>query len=183
MRWLLLLFGLLCFFPTCVWTLLSHGRQSWRRRHRTRRGSIRACICINCKWVDRCTAYHFVETKHEQPHLTAAPDFTPRAGSPQITVSIRREDEEGARVAWDAVRDETTAREETEAQAQEPLLPQSEDGAYDRARHLETADFSIPTFTTEYDVVKCADFVLDDGRWVRLMPAEIRALNPDFVPS
>jgi len=39
------------------------------------------------------------------------------------------------------------------------------------------------TTTIEYDVVKCADFVLDQGSWVRNMPEEIKRLNPDFVPT
>ena len=37
--------------------------------------------------------------------------------------------------------------------------------------------------TIEYDVVKCADFVLDEGCWVRNMPDEIRRVNPEFVPT
>ena len=45
------------------------------------------------------------------------------------------------------------------------------------------AALAIPKFTTEYDVVECADFVQDNGRWVRLMPEDIKRLNPDFVPS
>ena len=49
------------------------------------------CICINCKWVTSCKAYHFVETKHEQPHMSAEPAFMPRDGSPTITVTIRTE--------------------------------------------------------------------------------------------
>jgi hypothetical protein len=37
--------------------------------------------------------------------------------------------------------------------------------------------------TVEYDVVSCADFVEDRGRWARHMPEEIRLANPDFVPT
>ena len=47
------------------------------------------CICINCKRVTDCAAYHFVETKHEQPHMTETPTFEPRDGSPTIHVHVR----------------------------------------------------------------------------------------------
>ena len=179
------------------------------------------CICINCKWVDRCKAYHFVETKHEQPHLTPTPDFMPREGSPKITVAIRREDEDDARIAWNAIRESLWVSGEHHTAAGESPnglpRPSSEEGPtsgasggeaaastaaagegdrggvrgqeeeggedYDHSRHLEMAALAIPKFTTEYDVVACADYVVDNGRWVRLMPEEIRQLNPDFVPS
>ena len=49
------------------------------------------CICINCKLVDTCKAYHFVEQKHQQPHLTNAPTFEPRDGNPTIEAIIRNE--------------------------------------------------------------------------------------------
>ena len=42
---------------------------------------------------------------------------------------------------------------------------------------------TLPKFTTEYDVVACEDFRKDVGRWVRMMPEEIRRANPDFVPT
>lgn len=45
------------------------------------------CICINCSYVDRCLTYHAVETQHQQPHLTDAPDF--EAVNPTINVNIR----------------------------------------------------------------------------------------------
>ena len=35
------------------------------------------CICINCRWVDRCKAYHSVELQHGVPHLNANPDIEP----------------------------------------------------------------------------------------------------------
>jgi hypothetical protein len=47
------------------------------------------CICVNCKWVTSCAAYHFVETKHEQPHMTEDPTFEPRNGSPTVHVNVR----------------------------------------------------------------------------------------------
>lgn len=31
------------------------------------------CICIDCARVTNCKAYHFVETKHNQPHMTDDP--------------------------------------------------------------------------------------------------------------
>ena len=49
------------------------------------------CICINCKLVDRCKVYHWVETMHEQPHLTMEPDFDP--SKPEVQVFIRNEEE------------------------------------------------------------------------------------------
>ena len=58
------------------------------------------CICINCKWVDRCKTYHWVEQMHEQPHVTDAPDFDPN--DPQIQVFIRKEGVETAEVAVEA---------------------------------------------------------------------------------
>jgi len=58
------------------------------------------CICINCEFVDRCITYHAVETQHQQPHLTAYPDFT--ANSPSINVNIRTEGEE-IFMEWDVV--------------------------------------------------------------------------------
>mmetsp|Transcript_17155 Transcript_17155/g.28742 ORF Transcript_17155/g.28742 Transcript_17155/m.28742 type:complete len:141 (+) Transcript_17155:50-472(+) len=49
------------------------------------------CICINCKLVDRCQTYHWVESMHQQPHVTDSPDFDPN--DPQIQVFIRTEEE------------------------------------------------------------------------------------------
>ena len=43
-------------------------------------------------------------------------------------------------------------------------------------------DFS-PVTTMEYDVVACESFVEDKGCWIRNMPDEIKAANPQFVPS
>ena len=44
---------------------------------RRRLDAPRSCICINCKWIDRCEVYHWVEKQHEQPHVTDSPDFEP----------------------------------------------------------------------------------------------------------
>lgn len=38
------------------------------------------CICIDCARVTNCAAYHFVETKHEQPHMNENPTFEPVNG-------------------------------------------------------------------------------------------------------
>ena len=45
------------------------------------------CICINCKLVDRCKLYHWVEEMHEQPHLTEEADFDP--ADPQVRACVR----------------------------------------------------------------------------------------------
>ena len=44
-------------------------------------------ICVDCHWLNRCKAYHRVETQHGEPHLTATPDFDPE--QPRIHVSLR----------------------------------------------------------------------------------------------
>merc|ERR1712071_654407 len=56
---------------------------------------LKMCICINCKYVTNCAAYHFVEEHHSQPHMTDDPTFTPRDGSPTIHVNIRSQYEMG----------------------------------------------------------------------------------------
>ena len=57
------------------------------------------CICINCKWVDRCKTYHEVEKNHEVKHLNSYPDFT--AKYPFIHVSIIKEKTENFSIEWD----------------------------------------------------------------------------------
>lgn len=142
------------------------------------------CICINCSRVADCAAYHFVETKHEQPHLNASPGFEPRDGSPTINATFRTVPSERAESEF--------ARMVKEHETQEA-------GAVERAREggidVEDADDSpVPLFgeekydlspvtTIEYDVVACEDFEEDMGCWVRNMPEEIRLANPDFVPT
>jgi len=44
------------------------------------------CICINCKWVDRCITYHDVENNHGVDNICDFPDF--KAKQPFIHVSI-----------------------------------------------------------------------------------------------
>jgi hypothetical protein len=58
------------------------------------------CICINCEYVDRCSAYHAVEGHHQQPHLTASPDFEPN--QPRININIRTE-ADYVETEWDVV--------------------------------------------------------------------------------
>ena len=134
-----------------------------------------ACICINCKYVTNCAAYHFVEEKHQQPHISANPTFEPRDGSPTINVHMKpivgREDEERR------MRFEHKA-EEAKALASAKLAE-----AFDeRVLIGETVYDMRPEMSLEYDVVECEDFVQDMGCWVRNMPEAIRIANPSFVP-
>jgi len=125
------------------------------------------CICIDCARVTNCAAYHFVESKHEQPHMTENPTFTPREGSPTIHVNIRttrtQEGQEEIDRMWREHESET-AKAEAASGGQEVY----------NLSHMTT---------TEYDIVACEDFVEDKGCWVRNMPEEIRKANPDFVPT
>jgi hypothetical protein len=132
------------------------------------------CICVDCARVTSCSAYHFVETKHEQPHMTEDPTFMPRDGSPTIHVNVRT-------IRSDKDREAEVARmwkeHETETEKAEAASESSGD------LHGETVYDLTPVTTYEYDVVKCQDYVEDRGCWVRNMPHEIREANPDFVPS
>jgi hypothetical protein len=132
------------------------------------------CICVNCALVTSCTAYHFVETKHDQPHMTETPTFTPRDGSPTIHVNIR------------SIRSDTDRQAEVQRMWREHETEtekaQSDSDSSDNL-HGETVYDLTPVTTYEYDVVKCQDYVEDLGNWVRNMPLEIRNANPNFVPS
>lgn len=132
----------------------------------------RMCICIDCAFVTNCTSYHFVETKHGQPHLTPEPTFTPVDGSPTIHVNIRtqRANQHEIKRLWSE-----HAAEAAKAEARR------ENGS---EYPVENTVYDMSSVTTyEYDVVKCASFVEDKGRWIRNMPEEIRQANPDFVPT
>ena len=97
------------------------------------------CICVNCAFVDNCTAYHVVEAKHGQPHVSTNPIFTPREGSPTVAVNI--------------------------------FPPDSEH----KARGFEI----------ELDVVECADFAREMGKWRKMMPPGtlVKAgFDPDYEP-
>jgi hypothetical protein len=139
-----------------------------------------ACICINCAYVTNCTIYHFVEEQHEQPHLTNDPTFTPRRGSPRMHVTTRPPTEQDWTKFWQTqggVKDETAARAAADLEEDD----NSADGTTTPAK-VRLSAASLPAPTTEYDVVKCADFILDEGIWIRNMPEEIKRVNPNFVP-
>jgi hypothetical protein len=132
------------------------------------------CICVDCARVTSCTAYHFVETKHEQPHMTDTPTFTPRDGSPTIHVNVR------------------SIRSDTDRQAEVQRMWREHETETEKAQsdsessddlHGKTVYDLTPVTTYEYDVVKCQDYVEDLGNWIRNMPQEIRDANPNFVPS
>ena len=126
------------------------------------------CICVNCKYVTDCTAYHFVEEKHRQPHISANPTFEPRDGSPTINVHMRpiigREDEENRMLQ--------------EHKDEEKRAMSNGSGALIGEKVYDMR----PEMSLEYDVVECADFIEDKGCWVRNMPEAIRLANPTFVP-
>ena len=103
------------------------------------------CICINCKLVDRCRLYHWVEDMHEQPHVTDTPDFDPP--DPQVQVFLRNEEEEANVSETERVDDSGDGR------------------SNDAVRGLKSRFLS-----TEYDVFACDAFVADQGKWLRLMP-------------
>jgi hypothetical protein len=126
------------------------------------------CICIDCKWVTTCEAYHFVEEKHEQPHMTQQPTFNPRNGSPTIEVHIQttRNDEEFDKLERD------------HAQETEDAILQ-DDGTYMGSTQYDLS----PRVEYEYDVIACEDFILEQDCWIQNMPQEIRDANPNFVPS
>ena len=97
------------------------------------------CICVNCAFVDNCTAYHVVEAKHGQPHGAEKPIFTPREGSPTVAVNIFPPD------------------------------------SVNKAKGFEI----------ELDVVECADFAREMGKWRKMMPPGtlVKAgFDPDYEP-
>ncbi len=49
--------------------------------------TLEMCICVDCRWVDQCQAYHAVERQHGAAHLCAAPQFVP--SEPKIHVQVR----------------------------------------------------------------------------------------------
>jgi hypothetical protein len=132
------------------------------------------CICINCARVTDCTAYHFVESKHNQPHMTENPSFEPSNGSPTIHVNIRTVKNEDRQREIERMynehESETERAQQTQNEADGPLVG-------------ETTYHVGSSTTYEYDVVKCADYVEDHGCWIRNMPEEIKKSNPQFVPS
>ena len=57
------------------------------------------CICVNCRWVDRCKAYHSVERQHGEEHLNAMPDIEPK--DPMIHISVKNLPKGGTDIEWD----------------------------------------------------------------------------------
>ena len=57
------------------------------------------CICINCKWVDRCITYHDVENNHGVDHICDLPDF--KAKQPVIHVNIVKDNNGNYKTDWD----------------------------------------------------------------------------------
>ena len=57
------------------------------------------CICINCKWVDRCITYHDVENNHGVKNISDVPDF--KAKNPFIHVSIVKNENGDYKTEWD----------------------------------------------------------------------------------
>lgn len=132
------------------------------------------CICIHCTHVTNCSAYHFVEEKHEQPHMTENPTFIPVDGSPTIHVNIRTTSSKDpvARI-WAEHREQQSIAERRAAEKGTDVNEERGEKVYD-----------LSTRTTyEYDVVKCKSYVHDEDCWVRNMPEAIRLANPKFVPS
>jgi hypothetical protein len=116
------------------------------------------CICVDCARVTSCAAYHFVESKHEQPHMTENPTFTPREGSPTIHVNIRT-----IRNLEDRKREVERMWKEHKSETDRASLSQKDE--YGSAHGEQQYDLS-PAITYEYDVVKCADFLHDPGKVV-----------------
>jgi len=57
------------------------------------------CICVDCRWVDRCQAYHAVERQHGAVHLSEDPDLVPE--QPRIHISVHDLPGGQAGVEWD----------------------------------------------------------------------------------
>mmetsp|Transcript_3854 Transcript_3854/g.5729 ORF Transcript_3854/g.5729 Transcript_3854/m.5729 type:complete len:202 (+) Transcript_3854:87-692(+) len=150
--------------------------------------ALQMCICINCKYVTDCAAYHFVETKHEQPHMTNKPTFEPRDGSPTIHVNVRtirtREDrEKEIERMWREHEEQTKLAMEKKKEGKESGEADVDDDDDDERLVGENKYDLTPVTTYEYDVVKCEDFVLEQDCWIKNMPEEIKKANPNFVPS
>lgn len=137
------------------------------------------CICIHCARVTNCSAYHFVEEQHTQPHLNKNPTWEPRNGSPTIQVHIRPDVngkvQQELGQMWNEHDSETRRAEEvlSSSQGGEEEVPLIGEKQYDLRG----------TTSYEYDIVECEDFVLSKDNWVMNMPEEIRIANPNFVPT
>lgn len=140
------------------------------------------CICIHCKHVTNCSAYHFVEQQHGQPHINKKPDWEPRDGSPTINVHIRPDEDKTTKneldKMWAEHEEETRRAEESYAESNS-----GQNADEDTALFGDTQYDLSGTTTYEYDVIECEDFVEEKDMWVKNMPEEIRLANPDFVPT
>ena len=162
-------------------------QQHQRNVAATTMSQLNMCICINCARVINCSAYYFVETKHEQPHIAAQPTFTPRVGSPTIHVNICTPD----RTSFTKPATDSTSASSDESNriwSEEMKLAHRATSTIttDRTtKEKESGETVIPISTTytEYDVVACADYVEDMNCWIRNMPDEIKRANPNFVPT
>ena len=140
------------------------------------------CICIHCKHVTNCSAYHFVEQQHGQPHINKTPSWEPRDGSPTINVHIRPDEDKAAENElgrmWQEHEDETRRAEESFVESNDGREADENEALFGSTQY----DLSGTT-TYEYDVIECEDFVEERNMWVKNMPDEIRLANPDFVPT
>ena len=140
------------------------------------------CICINCKHVTNCSAYHFVEQQHGQPHINKTPTWEPRDGSPTINVHIRPDEDKTTEnelgKMWEEHEEETRRAEESYAESNDGKQAEEDTALFGSTQY----DLSGTT-SYEYDVIECEDFVEEKDMWVKNMPEEIRLANPDFVPT
>jgi hypothetical protein len=140
------------------------------------------CICIHCKHVTNCSAYHFVEQQHGQPHINKTPSWEPRDGSPTINVHIRPDEDKTAEnelgKMWQEHEEETRRAEESYAESNDGKQANDDTALFGSTQY----DLSGTT-TYEYDVIECEDFVEEKDMWVKNMPDEIRLANPEFVPT
>ena len=150
-----------------------------QQQYRQRRTSLQImCICINCARVTNCSAYHFVEEQHSQPHINKQPTWEPRDGSPTIQVHIRPDTNKQNEIALDKMWEE---HDDQTRQAEEAAKETNDGGDFPLMGEKQY-DLSGTT-SYEYDVIECEDFVEEKDMWVNNMPEEIRIANPDFVPT
>jgi hypothetical protein len=137
------------------------------------------CICIHCARVTNCSAYHFVEEQHTQPHINKSPTWEPRNGSPTIQVHIRPDVNGKVQQELGQMWNE----HDNETRRAEAALSNLQGGEEDVPLFGEK-QYDLRGITSyEYDVVECEDFVLLKDSWVLNMPEEIRIANPNFVPT
>lgn len=141
--------------------------------------SLQMCICIHCKHVTNCQAYHFVEGQHSQPHINKDPTWEPRDGSPTINVNMRQNSNVKLQLAKMEEEHEEETRKAEEAYMQENNGQIPQDGMLTGETKYDVSG----AIEYEFDVVGCEDFVEEKDAWVKNMPEEIRLANPDFVPT